>query len=84
MKENDMAHLQMSAIDDDLYKALGKRAALANRSISQELIHIIKQYLAQPGSQHSNSTEQLLQLAGTWQDDREAAEIADDIRGSRR
>lgn len=32
-----MANLQVKSIDDDLYESLGRRAAMENRSISQEI-----------------------------------------------
>ena len=43
-----MANLQVKSMDDQLYQALGKRAAMDQRSISQEVIFIIKDYLRIP------------------------------------
>jgi plasmid stability protein len=77
-----MATLQVRSIDEQLYQALGKRAALDNRSISQEVIAILKEHLSQP-VQHKNATEQFLDLCGSWEDDRDAEEIAQDIRQQR-
>ncbi|MBT3379621.1 MAG: antitoxin [Lentisphaerae bacterium] len=78
-----MATLQVRSMDDQLYRALGARAAMDNRSISQEVIAIIKDYLSRPASQHQTTTEQFLQLCGSWQDDRAEDEIAADIRDAR-
>jgi plasmid stability protein len=78
-----MATLQVRSIDDQLYRALGARATLENRSISQEVIAIIKDYLSRPSSQHPDLTAQFLQLCGTWQDDRGEDVIAADVRRSR-
>ena len=78
-----MATLQVRSMDDELYRALGARAAMENRSISQEVIAIVKDYLSRPVSQHRNVTEQFLQLCGSWQDERTEAEIAGEIRRSR-
>ncbi len=78
-----MATLQVRSIDDQLYRALGARAAHDNRSISQEVVAIIKDYLSRPVTQHRNVTEEFLQLCGSWQDDRSEQEIAAGIRQSR-
>jgi plasmid stability protein len=78
-----MATLQVRSMDDQLYRALGVRAAMENRSISQEVIAIVKDYLSHPAGKHQNTTEQLLQLCGTWQDDRPEKVIAAEIRRAR-
>jgi plasmid stability protein len=79
-----MATLQVKGMDDRLYQALGARAAMENRSISQEVVSIIQKYLASPHEDPRESARALLTLAGSWQDDRSAEEIARDIRQSRR
>ncbi len=48
-----MAVLQVRNMADDLYGALGRRAALDNRSISQEVVEIIEKYLATPRNLHA-------------------------------
>jgi len=78
-----MATLQVRSIDDQLYRALGARATMENRSISQEVIAIIKDHLSRPSSQHPDLTSQFLQLCGTWQDDRSEEVIVADLRRSR-
>jgi hypothetical protein len=78
-----MAILQVKSLDDQLYKALGIRAAMENRSISQEVTAIIREYLSRPSAGHQDNTEQFLQLCGTWNDDRTEEEIAEEIRRSR-
>jgi plasmid stability protein len=79
-----MANLQVRDIDDRLYEALRRMAAGKRRSISQEVIHILEKYLSSPERFETNPTEEFLKLAGSWVDDREAGEIARDIRQSRR
>jgi len=71
-------------MDDDLYRALAARAAQDNRSISQEVITLVQDFLARPGRSARNATEEFLSLAGSWGDDRSAKEIARDIRARRR
>ena len=78
-----MAILQVRSMDDNLYAALGRRADIENRSISQEVISIIKKYLATPQRLSDNIDEQALHLAGSWDDARSADEIAGDIRKNR-
>lgn len=78
-----MAVLQVRSMDDELYGALGRRAAMENRSISQEVIEIITRYLATPRSRTAAADEEVLRLAGSWEDSRAAKEIADEIRKRR-
>ena len=78
-----MANLQVKSIDDQLYKALGKRAAMENRSISQEVVHIIKAYLAMPTSKHLQMNDQFLALCGSWDDEKPAQTIVDELRDER-
>ena len=79
-----MANLQVKDIDDRLYEALRALAKRENRSISQEVIMIIKKYLSNPLIIEKNSTEEFLKLAGAWEDDRSAEEIIEDIYQSRK
>ena len=79
-----MATLQVRSIDDQLYEALGRRAAMENRSISQEVVAILKDYLSRPVFSHESATAAFLELAGSWQDEREVHQIASDLRKSRR
>ena len=55
-----MATLQVRSMDDRLYEALGRRAAMDNRSISQEVVMIIKEYLSAPDAHHKRKTESFL------------------------
>ncbi len=78
-----MANLQVRDIDERLYEALRERAAQERRSISQEVILILERHLSEPISSSSNPTDEFLQLAGAWHDDRAAAEIVQDLRDAR-
>jgi hypothetical protein len=79
-----MATLQVKGIDAQLYKALGARAELDNRSISQEVVTMIQEFLARPRHDAKTATQALLELAGSWVDPRSAREIAASIRKARR
>jgi plasmid stability protein len=78
-----MATLQVKGIDDQLYKALGARASMNNRSISQEVITIIQESLARPPADPRTATRAFLELSGSWKDERSAARIAADLRRAR-
>jgi len=78
-----MANLQVKSIDDDLYESLGRRAAMENRSISQEVVSIIKAYLSMPTGLNLKNNQQFLELCGSWQGEESAESMVEDIRKSR-
>ena len=78
-----MATLQVKGMDDRLYKSLAARAAGENRSISQQVATIIRDFLARPGGPSQKSTADFLALCGSWADDRPAGEIVREIRRAR-
>ncbi|MCP5514968.1 MAG: antitoxin [Spirochaetales bacterium] len=78
-----MATLQVRDIDDRLYNFLKTSAKLQNRSISQEVITIIQNYLNSNQKQMKNSTLEFLSLRGAWVDDKEAEEIITEIKKGR-
>ncbi len=79
-----MATLQVKGIDDRLYAALGARAAADKRSISQEVVFMIEDFLSRSPRDHRAVTSSALELAGSWEDDRSASQIASDLRKARR
>jgi plasmid stability protein len=79
-----MATLQVKGVDEDLYRALAARAKRDNRSISQEVVKLIRDFLARPDGSAEESTRAFLALCGSWNDARTARAIAEDIRRSRR
>ncbi len=78
-----MATLQVRSIDPRLYDALRARARAENRSVSQEVVAILKGYLSGSRVNEENATEAFLGLADSWHDERSGAEIVEDIRRSR-
>lgn len=79
-----MANLQVKDIDDKLYNSIRQLAIDEKRSISQEVVYILQRYLSIPNSFKKNPTDDFLELAGSWQDDRSADDIISDMRDSRR
>jgi hypothetical protein len=81
-----MANLQIKSIDEDLYGEIKKLAVGENRSISQQILFLTKEYLARRKKIQATRTpaQVLLDLCGSWADDRSAGEIAKEIREARR
>ena len=79
-----MATLQVRSMDERLYGALGRRAEMDHRSISQEVVSILNDYLASPASTaHGQATDAFLELAGSWTDERNAETLIAEIRKAR-
>ena len=80
-----MANLQIKNIDDAFYGQIKALADSENRSISQQVLYLLKGYLA--GGKMMGTAKApaqvLLDLGGSWQDDRDPEEIIDDIKGDR-
>jgi len=79
-----MAILQVRDIDDHLYDTLKAVARQENRSVSQEVISILEQYLAEPSAVRINPTREFLALSGSWSEEKSASELTAEVRGRRR
>ena len=80
-----MANLQIKGIQEELHAQIKEIAAADNRSVAQEVIFLIKQYLARRGQlRPKTSAEVLLELSGSWEDDRNADAIISEIKTGRR
>jgi len=81
-----MANLQIKGIADDLYAQLGKVSAAENRSISQQVLFLIKRDLARHKSIQCIQTpaETLLELSGSWEGGESASEVIAGIRKARK
>ena len=78
-----MATLQVRDIDDRVYKELKQRAKIKHRSLSQEVAHIIEEYLSQPNRDYKKQSDMLLELAGSWEGPESVTEILGNIRKGR-
>jgi len=65
-----MARIEIRRLDDRLYEGLRARAAAGNRSISEEVVTIIRESLAIPLRDPGEVTRAMLELAGSWEDER--------------
>ena len=81
-----MANLQIKGIEDELYRELKKMAAEENRSVSQQALFLVKEYLARKRHLRTLKTpaQTLLDLSGSWEDNRDQAKIVAQIKKARR
>ena len=81
-----MANLQIKGMEDELYRELKKMAAEENRSVSQQALFLVKEYLARKRHMRALKTpaQILLDLSGSWEDNRNSSKIITEIKKSRR
>jgi hypothetical protein len=81
-----MANLQIKGINDDLYKEIKNLAASQNRSVSQQIQMLIRQYLSkQHKIERTKSPVQILiDLSGSWGDERPTEKIIMDLKKNRK
>lgn len=81
-----MANLQIKGIDDRLYEEIKKLAAEENRSVSQQTLILIKDYLAKRQRVRALETpaQVLLNLSGSWEDDQDSEAIIAKIKKARK
>ena len=81
-----MANLQIKGIDDKLYDTIKKLAASENRSVSQEILFLVKEHMAKRKQTVAIRTpaQVLLDLSGSWVDNRSANAIIAEIKAARR
>jgi hypothetical protein len=81
-----VANLQIKGIDDDLYREIRQMAKDEHRSVSQQILYMTKLFLTNRKAvkQVKTPAEILLELAGSWDDERPAQEIVAEIREARK
>ena len=80
-----MADLQIKGIQDDLYEEIERLAVAERRSVAQQMMFLVKKHLASTkrSGPYDTPAQCLLELAGSWEDEREADEIIEEIRKAR-
>jgi plasmid stability protein len=80
-----MANLQIKNMDDDFYRQIKLLADAENRSVSQQVIFLIKEYLAKQKAivKAQTPAQVLLDLAGSWDEGTEAEQIVQRIKEKR-
>ena len=81
-----MANLQIKGIKDELYSQIKNLAASQNRSVSQQVLFLIKEHLSKKKHLDSIKTpaQVLLELSGSWEDNREPEDIVKEIKRARK
>ncbi len=81
-----MANLQIKNIQDELYEEIKKLATAENRSVSQQVLFLVKEYLAKRKhlTAAKSPAQVLLELSGSWEDGRDAKQIIEQIKGARK
>jgi plasmid stability protein len=80
-----VANLQIKNMDDDFYKKIKALADAENRSVSQQVIFLVKDYLLkrQNISKIKTPAQILLDISGSWDENVEADEIIERIKSQR-
>ena len=80
-----MANLQIKNMDDDFYKKIKALADAENRSVSQQVIFLVKDYLLKRHNISGLKTpaQILLDISGSWDEKVEADEIIERIKSKR-
>jgi len=81
-----MANLQIKGIDDNLYAQIKALAASENRSISQQVLFLVKNYLLKRHQLQNTKTlaQVLLELSASWEDDRSPEQIVRELKNGRK
>ena len=81
-----MANLHIKGMNDDFYAQIKALAGSENRSVSEQILFMIKEYLRrkQQFQALKMPAQVLLDLSGTWEDDRTAEEIIADLKQARK
>ena len=81
-----MANLQIKGVQDELYEEIKEVAEAENRSVSQQVLFLIRDFLARRRELKTLSwpADVLLELSGSWEDDREPEEIVAEIKAARK
>lgn len=81
-----MANLQIKGIQNDLYQKIKEMAASENRSMSQQILFLVREYMVRKGVIRSIKppAQVLLELSSSWEDDRDAEQILTDLKHSRK
>ena len=81
-----MANLQIKNIQDDLYEEIKKLASAENRSVSQQVLFLVREYLAKRKhlTAAKSPAQVLLELSGSWEDNKNAEQIVKEIKSARK
>jgi hypothetical protein len=80
-----MANLQIKGMDDAFYAQIKKLAAVQNRSVSQQIQFVVREFLAKTAHHQKTKypAQLLLEMAGSWLDNRKPDIIVKGIKSRR-
>ncbi|MFZ2630774.1 MAG: hypothetical protein WA081_06605 [Desulfosalsimonadaceae bacterium] len=80
-----MANLQIKGIPSEFYDQIKDMAEAENRSVSQQVLYLIKEHMAKGRAVKTIKTpaQVLLELAGSWSDAKDAEEIVMELKKGR-
>ena len=80
-----MANLQIKGIPSEFYDQIKDMAEAENRSVSQQVLYLIKEHMAKDRAAKIVKTpaQVLLELAGSWSDVKDAEEIVMELKKGR-
>ena len=69
-----------------MYEEIKKLASAENRSVSQQVLFLVKEYLAKRKhlTAAKSPAQVLLELSGSWEDDKNAEQIVKEIKSARK
>lgn len=81
-----MANLQIKGMSDDFYAQIKALAGSENRSVSQQILFMTKEYLLKRQQVQAAKlpAQALLELSGAWKDGKTADEIIKDLKRARK
>ena len=82
-----MANLhQIKGMNDDFYAQIKALAGSENRSVSQQVLFMTREYLLKKQQVQAAKmpAQALLELVGSWEDGRTAEEIVADLKAARK
>lgn len=81
-----MANLQIKGIEEEVYSEIERLATSENRSVSQQVLFVIREYMSRKAELEKTRTpaQVLLELSGSWEDERETNEIIMEIKDGRK
>ncbi len=81
-----MANLQIKGMNDDFYAQIKALAGSENRSVSQQILFMTKEYLLkrQLVQAAKMPAQVLLEMSGSWEDEKPAEEIISELKKARK
>ena len=86
IEKREMVDLKIKGMNDKLYYELKRIAAEENRSVSQQTLFLVRDYISKRQKVRGTKSpgQVLLELSGSWKDDRKPEKIISEIKKGRK